>query len=225
MSATLAATALVMGLAGGPHCTAMCGAACAGVASAGGRRKGTAWSFQAGRLAGYATAGALAAAAVESLGWLTTQTQALRPVWTLFHVAVLAWGLMLLALARQPMWVSDAGRAAWSRLRPVAGTRSGAFAAGALWAFMPCGLLYSALLVASLSGGPLDGALAMALFAIGSGAWLAAAPRLFVKLRDIANRARNDWGTRIAGLLLVFAAVFALWVDLAHRIAQWCGVA
>ena len=31
MSATLAATALLMGLAGGPHCAAMCGAACAGV--------------------------------------------------------------------------------------------------------------------------------------------------------------------------------------------------
>jgi uncharacterized protein len=142
-----------------------------------------------------------------------------------FHVAVLGWGLMLLMLARQPMWVSDAGRAVWSRLRPFAGARGGPFAAGALWAFMPCGLLYSALLVASLSGGPVEGALSMALFAAGSGVWLAAAPRLLRKLRDAANRARQDWGTRISGLLLVIAAVFALWMDLAHRIAEWCGVA
>jgi hypothetical protein len=65
----------------------------------------------------------------------------------------------------------------------------------------------------------------MALFAFGSGLWLAAAPRLFTKLRDTAGRVREDLGTRISGLLLVLAAVFALWVDLAHRIAVWCGLA
>ena len=74
------------------------------------------------------------------------------------------------------MWVSSAGRSVWSRLRPLAGARGGVFATGALWAFMPCGLLYSALLVASLSGGPLEGALSMALFALGSGLSLALAP-------------------------------------------------
>jgi hypothetical protein len=225
MVGPLAATALVMGLAGGPHCTAMCGAACAGVVRASPNRSIAPWMFQAGRLAGYSLAGALAAETVQGLAWLTSQTASLRPVWTLFHVAVLGWGLMLLALARQPMWVSDAGRTVWARMRPWVGTRGGLFTAGAVWTFMPCGLLYSALLVASLSGGPLDGALSMALFAAGSGLWLAAAPRLFAKLRDSANRMRQDWGTRISGLLLVIAAVFALWIDLAHRIAVWCGLA
>ncbi|MEO5736925.1 MAG: sulfite exporter TauE/SafE family protein, partial [Variovorax sp.] len=31
MQTALAASAFLMGLAGGPHCVAMCGAACAGV--------------------------------------------------------------------------------------------------------------------------------------------------------------------------------------------------
>jgi sulfite exporter TauE/SafE len=224
MSTTLAVTALVMGLAGGPHCMAMCGAACAGVVRFGRQPKFPSLVFQAGRLAGYSLAGAVAGETVHGLSWLATHAAALRPVWTLFHVGVLAWGLMLLALARQPEWVGDAGRAAWGRLRPAASGRGGLFAAGALWAFMPCGLLYSALLVASLSGGAQDGALAMALFATGSGAWLAAAPRLLSKLWERANAARN-WGTRMSGLLLVIAAVFALWVDVAHRVAQWCGLA
>jgi sulfite exporter TauE/SafE len=181
-------------------------------------RPKSSWVFQAGRLAGYSVAGALAAETVQGLSWLVGQTAALRPVWTLFHVAVLGWGLMLLMLARQPEWVSDAGRTMWKRMRPWVGTRGGLFTAGAAWAFMPCGLLYSALLVASLSGGAIDGAISMALFALGSGLWLAAAPRVFARLRDTA-------GTRISGLLLVVAAVFALWVDLAHRIAVWCGLA
>lgn len=226
MSTTLAATALLMGLAGGPHCVAMCGAACGSltrVGAAGPTR--SVWSFQLGRLAGYALAGAVAGAAVQTFGWLTSQTVALRPVWTLFHLAVLAWGLVLLTQARQPMWVGAAGRAAWTRIRPLASARGGVFAAGALWAFMPCGLLYSALLVASLSGGPLQGALAMALFAIGSGVSLLIAPNLFVKLRHTVNLLRQDAGTRLAGLLLAVAAAWALWLDLAHRIAQWCGLA
>jgi hypothetical protein len=225
MSYALAATALVMGLAGGPHCTAMCGAACAGVVKMRPGRATSPWLFQVGRLAGYSIAGALAAETVQGLSWLVAQTSALRPVWTLFHVAVLGWGLMLLMLARQPEWVSDAGRTMWKRMRQWVGTRGGLFTAGAAWAFMPCGLLYSALLVASLSGTAVDGAISMALFAFGSGLWLAAAPRLFTKLRDTAGRVREDLGTRISGLLLVLAAVFALWVDLAHRIAVWCGLA
>ena len=225
MSTALALTALVMGLAGGPHCTAMCGAACAGVVRIGKQPKLAPWLFQVGRLAGYSAAGALAAETVQGFSWLTGQAGALRPVWTLFHVAVFAWGLSMLALARQPMWVSNAGRVVWKRMRPAAGARGGLFAAGALWALMPCGLLYSALLIASLSGGAAEGALSMALFAAGSGLWLAAAPRLLAKARDAANKLRADWGTRLSGLLLVIAAVFALWVDLAHRVAQWCGLA
>ena len=225
MSTTLAATALLMGLAGGPHCAAMCGAACGGLTRAAAHgAKPAMWSFQLGRLAGYAAAGAAAAAAVQSFAWLTTQTAALRPLWTFFHLAVLAWGLMLALKARQPMWAGAVGRSAWTRIRPLAAARGGVFAAGTLWAFMPCGLLYSALLVASLTGGPLQGALAMALFAIGSGASLVLAPLLFTRLRRAGNLLRKEAGTRLAGCLLVVAAAWALWIDLAHRVAVWCAL-
>ena len=223
MSTTLAATALLMGLAGGPHCAAMCGAACAGIGQAGrGGATRSAWAFQAGRLAGYSAAGAAAALAVQSFAWLASSNAALRPVWTLFHLAVLAWGLMLLVQARQPMWVSAAGRSAWVRIRPMASARGGIFATGALWAFMPCGLLYSALLVASLSGGPLQGALSMALFALGSSVSLALAPVLLRRLRQAGNQLGRDWGTRAAGGLLVAVTAWALWMDVAHRVALWC---
>ncbi|NPC56973.1 sulfite exporter TauE/SafE family protein [Caenimonas soli] len=226
MSTTLATAALLMGLAGGPHCVAMCGAACGAVVRLGPRPTSRSpWLFHAGRVAGYSVAGAAAAQAVQSFAWLAGQTAALRPVWTLFHLAVLAWGLMLLVMARQPVWVSSAGRSVWMRIRPWAGARGGVFTAGALWAFMPCGLLYSALLVASLSGGPLDGALSMALFAAGSAVSLALAPKLLDRLRHAGNRLRQDFGTRASGFLLIVAAGWALWADLAHRVAVWCGLA
>ena len=226
MNLTLAGTAFLMGLVGGPHCLAMCGAACGGVVRGSGAPpvRGM-WTFQGGRLLGYSIAGGAAGLAVQSFAWLSQNTAALRPAWTLFHLAVLAWGLMLLAQARQPAWVESAGRNVWARVRPLAQRRGGLVVTGALWTFMPCGLLYSALLVASLSGGALEGALSMALFAIGSGISLGLAPAALRRLQDLGNRLRKDWGTRIAGLLLAATAAWALWMDVAHRVAEWCGLA
>ena len=244
MFASIAWTAFVMGLVGGPHCLAMCAAPCSAVVGRGGDavKRGVAsdpavqplqWfpqgrhrqrlvAYHVGRLLGYSSAGALAAMAMQSLAWLTQQTVALRPAWTMLHVAVLAWGLMMVVQARQPAWVESAGRAVWSRVRPVVAAPGGVFAAGFLWALMPCGLLYSALLVAALSGGPLQGAMTMALFAVGSGVWLVAGPWLWLRLREHLNAARASWGTRIAGFLLCGVAGWALWMDLVYRPSLWC---
>jgi sulfite exporter TauE/SafE len=229
MLTAIVGAAFVMGLAGGPHCAAMCGPACAGVVRVVRRgdspKPSASLPFHAGRIAGYALAGAAAAQAVQSVGWLSEQTGALRPLWTLLHVAVLAWGLTLLVLGRQPAYAGVAGRRIWGRVRPLAPRLGGTFTIGMLWAFMPCGLLYSALVAASLSGGPLAGALSMALFALGSALSLAAAPILFKRVLAGGGRLRGDWGTRAGGALVVLASVWALWMDLAHRIAVWCGLA
>jgi len=222
MQTSLAATALLMGLAGGPHCIAMCGAACAGIGKAAGER-GTAalWTFQVGRVAGYAALGALAAASMQGLGWLTTQTAALRPVWTLFHVAAVVLGLLLLVQARQPVWLDGTARRVWGKVRTFHARwgRGAPLAIGALWAFMPCGLLYSALLVAALSGGPLDGAATMALFAVGSSVSLLVGPWLLLRLRGGDSGA---WSIRLAGLALAATSGWALWMGLAHDAAPWC---
>lgn len=222
MQSSLAMTALLMGLAGGPHCIAMCGAACAGIGNAAGARKTSAlWSFQAGRLASYSALGAVAAASMQGLGWLTTQTAVMRPVWTLFHVAVMMMGLMLVVLARQPVWLDSTARSVWRRVRAFNASwgRGAPLAIGALWAFMPCGLLYSAVLVAALSGGPLDGALTMALFALGSSVSLLIGPWLLLRLRSGGS---GEWGIRLAGLALAATSGWALWMALAHDAAPWC---
>ena len=182
MQSSLALTALLMGLFGGPHCVAMCGAACAGLGQAAGAKKNSALlSFQLGRVVGYALLGALAAASMQGLGWLTVQSAALRPVWSLFHVAATLLGLVLLWTARQPVWLERAGRALWSRAQAVgAGSGGAPFVLGVVWALLPCGLLYSALLVAAMAGGPLDGAAVMALFALGTSVTMTLAPIIWL---------------------------------------------
>ncbi len=231
MQTSLAATALLMGLAGGPHCVAMCGAACAAMgrsAAVGSATSGTntrtLWAFQLGRLAGYSTLGALAAASMQGLGWLSIQSAALRPVWTLLHVAAALLGLMLLWQARQPVWLDIGARKVWSRIRTATQSSSKASAAaplvlGAAWSLLPCGLLYSALLVAALSPSPVDGAGVMALFALGSGVSLMAGPWLWLRLRGPGSGA---WAIRLAGAALLASSVWALWMGLVHDTAPWC---
>ena len=213
-----------MGLAGGPHCIAMCGAACAGIGQAAGPRKNAAMlSFQLGRIVGYSSLGALAAASMQGLGWLTVQSAALRPVWTLFHVATAVLGLLLLWKAQQPVWLERAGKAIWQRARALAWGRGRGLPllVGALWTFLPCGLLYSALLVAALSNGAIEGALVMALFALGTSVSMMAGPWLWLRL---GGSGAGDWGVRLAGLVLAGSSVWALWMAFAHNSAPWCVV-
>ncbi len=222
MQTSLAVTALLMGLAGGPHCIAMCGAACAGIGQAAGARRNEAlWVFQLGRVAGYALLGGLAAASIQGLGWLTIQSAALRPVWTLFHVAALALGLLLLVRAQQPVWLESAARRLWNGARALAAGRGrGApLVVGMLWALLPCGLLYSALLVAAMTGSAVEGAAVMALFATGTAVSMLAGPWLWLRLRGSGS---GDWGVRLAGLALAASSAWALWMGLVHDTAPWC---
>jgi uncharacterized protein len=222
MQSSLAITALVMGLAGGPHCIAMCGAACAGLGQAAGERRTQAlWSFQLGRLLGYSALGGLAAATVQGLGWLTTQSAALRPVWTMLHVAAFLLGVLLLVQARQPLWLDTAASRLWAKVRAF-NQRWGMAApavVGVLWALMPCGLLYSALMVAALSNDIWSGAAVMALFALGSSVSLWAGPWLLLKLGNLGD---GRWGMRLAGLALAGLSAWALWMGLVHDQAPWC---
>lgn len=215
-------SALVMGLLGGPHCVAMCGAACAGIARAAEPRSTRAlWSFQLSRLLGYSLMGALAGGTVQGLAWVGQHTAVIRPVWTMMHVAALLLGLVLVWQARQPAFIDGWSQTLWRKVRPVMVAMGGRapVVLGVGWALMPCGLLYSALLVASLSASAFSGALVMAAFASGTMVSLAAGPWLLLKL----NAARSGgWGIRLAGLALVLTSGWALWMGMTQPTGLWC---
>lgn len=222
MQTSLALTALIMGLAGGPHCVAMCGAACAGMGQVSGANQNRALlSFQIGRWLGYSLMGGLAALSVQALGWLTVESAALRPVWSMLHVAAVVLGLLLIWQAKQPVWLDQSAQQLWAKIRRLNAHwgKIAPMVVGVLWALMPCGLLYSALMVAALTGNVLDGALTMACFALGSGVSLGLAPWLLLKLKTLGDGA---WGIRLAGLALACTSGWALWMGLAHNQAPWC---
>ena len=222
MQTSLALTALIMGLAGGPHCVAMCGAACAGMGHLAGVHQNRALiSFQAGRWMGYSLLGGLAALSVQTLGWLTVESAALRPVWSMLHVAAVVLGLLLVWQAKQPVWLDQSAQQLWAQIRKRNAQWGQAVpvVVGMLWALMPCGLLYSALMVAGLSNQVWQGAVVMALFALGSSVSLWAGPWLLIRLGNLGD---GRWGMRLAGLALASLSAWALWMGLVHDQAPWC---
>ena len=230
MDAALAASALLMGLAGGPHCAAMCGAAFGAIGRQGGaaRLSETTLALHAGRLIGYSAAGAFVAASVGALGALQGAAPVLRPLWTLVHVGAIALGLWLVWKARAPAWLSGASppAAALLNARPIrvfkrlpASARAGL--AGACWAAVPCGLLQSALLVAALASGPIQGAAVMAAFATASALSLWLGPHLWLRLRGSGSDERTaSMSIRMAGALLAASSLFALVHGLGSAIEQ-----
>ncbi len=215
-------SALMMGLVGGPHCVAMCGAACAGIARSAQPHSTLALlKFQLSRLVGYSLMGMLAGGTVQGLGWMGQQTAVLRPVWTMMHVAALLLGLVLMWQARQPAFIDDWGQRLWRKVRPVMAGLGGKapVVLGMGWALMPCGLLYSALLVASLSASAVQGAVVMAAFALGTMVSLVAGPWLLLRLKDARS---GGWGIRLAGLALVATSGWALWMGITQPTGLWC---
>ena len=226
MEAALILGAGLMGLAGTPHCAAMCGAPCAAVTQRCGpsRQQELMAGFMAGRVVGYAVGGAVVAASVAALGTLGGLVPALRPLWTALHLAVLGLGLWLLITGRQPAWWARLGSprvpaalpGGWQRVS--APLRAGA--AGSLWVALPCGLLQSALLIAALATTPLQGAAAMASFAVASslGLWLPGA----VWARAPMGAGQTSWALRAAGASLVVASGWAVGHGLWERVAAFC---
>lgn len=230
MDQALLLSAVLMGLAGTPHCLAMCGAAC--TAAAGGGRLGQLLPLHLGRLVAYSAAGAVAAASVGSLAALGQAVAALRPLWTLVHMAALTLGLYLLWQGRQPGWMERLGRSRdtvllhrdgqrWQAIRAPARR----FGLGLAWVAWPCGLLQSALLVAALANTPTAGALVMAGFAAASAAGLVLGPALWWRLsggRPGVVAISPAAAVRLAGAALALASAWALGHGLWMRVVAWC---
>lgn len=225
MDLALILSAALMGLAGTPHCLAMCGASCA--AATGGHGGARLLAFHIGRILSYGVAGGIAAASVGTLASLGQATSVFRPIWTLLHVAALGLGFYLLWKGRQPDWMERLGRSrgpsstndGWQR---IAGPGRSA-ALGIAWVAWPCGLLQSALLVSALANRPVTGAMSMVAFASTSAAGLLTGQAVWMRVAGgLSSQTLSRWMVRIGGLALSGASAWALGHGLWMRVWAWC---
>ena len=207
--------ALLAGIAGSAHCLVMCGGL-SGALSMRGRRS-DAWLYHAGRLSGYTTAGAV-------FGLFGASLQAAVNLPMLAALARVAAGVLVILIAVRVLfgfnalpWVERLGARFWRLVQPLARQaansprRARSLLLGLLWGWLPCGLVYSVLLLAALSGDAVRGAGTMLAFGIGTLPVMLTASVLSARFsRGLATRG----GKRLSGAILFVFGVWLAWAGL-----------
>lgn len=227
MEAGFAAVFLV-GLLGGVHCIGMCGGI-VGALTLQTPRRSRAWSmhlaYSAGRIASYVAAGTI----MGMIGGAGLMFNHILPVQLLFYglanLVLIGLGLYLAGLANQLARIESLGAWLWRRIQPYsarvlpADTAAKAFALGALWGWLPCGLVYSVLATALVSGGAATGAGVMLAFGLGTLPNLLLAGMAFKRLRDITANRRLRLAAGVLVAVFGFAGL-ARAANLAEHIRQ-----
>lgn len=213
---TSLAAALLTGLLGSAHCLGMCG----GISGLFAMRSGAAGlrrqlpmavTYNAGRLASYAILGFVAAALGARFTGLTPALAG--PVRLAAGVIIILIGLQIAFDLRVLGWLERMGGKLWERVAPLARglmpvtSLPRALGLGLLWGLLPCGLVYSVLLVAATTAQPADGALVMIAFGLGTTPAMLLTGLGAARLSQLMQQRRTRLG---AGLLIVILGLLTI---------------
>ncbi|MDG9924083.1 MULTISPECIES: sulfite exporter TauE/SafE family protein [unclassified Pseudomonas] len=210
--APLLVSALILGLLGGGHCLGMCGGLMGALTLAippeqRARRFRLLLAYNFGRILSYTTAGLL----IGLAGWAVASSPAAMVLRVIAALLLIAMGLYLAGWWSGLTRIEALGRHLWRHLQPIASrlmpvsSLPRALLLGAVWGWLPCGLVYSTLLWASSQGSPADSALLMLAFGLGTWPVLLATGMAAERLTALLRQR----GVRMAGGLLVI--LFGLW--------------
>ncbi len=218
--------AFIAGVTGSMHCMVMCG----GIAGALGMRARTlgvtapkaflfSLIYQLGRLSSYAVAGACVGGfgvIVQALlQWLPI-AQALRVV---AGIVLIMLGLQLSLRWKLLQPLEQLGASLWRRLAPLARHTSNhgvlqTLLLGMIWGWLPCGLIYSMLLLGALQGSALHGAMIMLAFGAGTLPTMLSSSILSAQLTRIMALREMRIG---AGLLMMLLGWWTMWTAIQHH--------
>ncbi len=131
-------------------------------------------AYNLGRLSSYAGAGAIAGGIVGGAQSLTGLSAIQFGGYWLANGMLVVLGLYLMGIWQGLTQLERAGQIIWRQIQPL--TKSllpmdsllKALALGSVWGWLPCGMVYSVLLTALLSGSAWSGATVMLVFGIGT---------------------------------------------------------
>ncbi|MEJ2160771.1 MAG: sulfite exporter TauE/SafE family protein [Chromatiales bacterium] len=218
--------ALVAGLIGSAHCFGMCGgiAGAMGMAAAqngvrGGRLGLQATLYNVGRISSYVVAGVIVGLLGSALGDMID-----LPSWSLWLRGITGLVLVLLGLQIAFGWrlltfLERGGARLWRRLSPLAGRLLGkrgainALGLGMLWGWLPCGLSYSMLLIATTTGTAVGGGAIMLAFGLGTLPSMIGASYAGGRIGGLPGGRRTRV---IAGLLIALMGIWTAAVPMRH---------
>ena len=208
----LLGSALVLGLLGGGHCLGMCGGLMGALTLAippeqRGRRARLLLAYNLGRILSYACAGLLLGLA----GWAVASSPAAMALRVVAALLLIAMGLYLAGWWSGLTRIEALGRGLWRHIQPMASrllpvsSLPRALLLGALWGWLPCGLVYSTLLWAASQGNAGYSAALMLAFGLGTWPVLLATGLAAEQVNSLLRRR----SVRMAGGLLVI--LFGVW--------------
>jgi sulfite exporter TauE/SafE len=221
-----ASAALVAGFFGSAHCLGMCGgiaglyAVRLEIASLS-RRVGLGLAYNTGRILSYAVLGFVVAGISRTAAGVIPVLAG--PIRLLAGLLIVLVGVQIAFNLRILDVLERGGAAVWQRIAPSARgllpvtSAPQALALGLLWGWLPCGLVYSALLLAATSGEALDGALVMIAFGIGTLPAMLLTGLGAAKLQALMTR---TWARRGAGLVVIVMGLVTMWMPLASLLAS-----
>jgi hypothetical protein len=130
--------------------------------------------FNCGRIASYAIAGAVVGLAGNLAALAAPALLVQTLLFAAANVLMIFLGLYVAGLGSVVLRLERFGSFLWRRVEPTArhlfpiDSSAKALAAGALWGWVPCGLVYSMLALSLASGSALAGAGVMAAFGLGT---------------------------------------------------------
>jgi sulfite exporter TauE/SafE len=207
----------MVGLLGGGHCAGMCGGIVGAVSmSLPGARPRLPFllAYNGGRILSYTLAGVLAGALGASSFFLGHILPIQKILYGLSSVMLVLLGLYLAGVWHGVTYVERLGSVLWRQLQPLSKrllpvqSPWQAILLGAVWGWLPCGLVYSVLVAALAAGDALQGGLLMLAFGLGTLPTLLAMGMAAVKLKKVLQQ---GWLRKLSGLAVILFGLYGLY--------------
>lgn len=214
---TLFFALFMMGLLGSPHCLGMCGGIVSAFSLAMGqtspqKKALLITTYHSGRLCSYMLLGTVALLFGQALLQTFSQSMLPRVVLgiALILVAMMLFGLPILTRLER------LGASLWAKMAPLRQkvfpltTLPKAFVAGLLWGFLPCGLVYAAIVMAlgvQLTHGGATAIIAMLFFGLGTLPMLLLTQQITTLLQQ---RIRRFGLRQMSGAVLLLSGLLVL---------------
>jgi len=230
MDYSILVTSLVVGLLGGIHCLGMCGGVVGALTFGVDVKIQTSRfrmmlfqvAYNTGRISSYIIIGAIFGYIGMALGSLATFLPAQQLLQVIAGLFMIALGLYLAGWWYGIVAIEKAGQGLWKHVQPYANKLTPikhlpqAWLYGLVWGWLPCGLVYSMLIMAMSAGGAFEGAMVMLAFGLGT------LPNLLLMgafAFYFTRLSRKEWIRKGAGLGVIGMGLWQLYLAWAIEVA------